>query len=432
MQSPTSTRTLTSERERALALLVSCAGKVRRYPLRTEERLAIGRDAECDVIIADASVSRRHCSVRIGAEIEVTDEGSHNGTFVWGRRLQRGESATIAPGTAFDVGAATLLVHFEQVARPPVESMRAAGATLTSLDDLLEIIAPTSLPVIIMGETGTGKDVVAEDLHRRSGRANKPMVRVNCAALHEALLESELFGHEKGAFTGAIARKDGLFRAANEGTLFLDELGEMSPTMQAKLLRVLESGEVTRVGSTTPQKVDVRIIAATHRDLSKMIERGSFRQDLFYRLNGFAIGLAPLRERRAEIPALARRLLEKNEEKSGCSVRLSDDAIERLQDHSWPGNIRELRTVLERAVVLARDGVIEPKHLLLSDGLLSARPVPLRALRAGTRLAEDEIRNALQVTSGNQKQAAKVLGVSRPTLIKYMVLYGFGRPRKGH
>jgi DNA-binding NtrC family response regulator len=299
--------------------------------------------------------------------------------------------------------------------------------------------------------------VLAETIHRLSGRQG-PLLRVNCAALSETLLESELFGHEKGAFTGAVAAKAGLFESAAGGTVLLDEIGETSPGMQAKLLRVLETREAMRVGGLKPVKLDVRFISATHRDLPAEVAVGTFRRDLYYRLNGITLKLPPLRERRPMIPLLAARFAEETAQRQGrkTPVRFAPDSLLRLQQHDWPGNVRELKTVIERAVLLAMDGDIRPEHLLL-EAAAEPRPAPITipppqtssasgnvpAIAAPGPVVGDEpnlspkeqeerqkILAALDACGGNQTRAAKMLGISRATLVHKLDVYRLPRPRK--
>ncbi|WP_437666238.1 sigma-54 interaction domain-containing protein [Sorangium sp. So ce1182] len=307
------------------------------------------------------------------------------------------------------------------------------------LRDALETVAPTPLPVLILGETGTGKEVVAEWIAGMSRHARDRFVKVNCASLSESLVESELFGHERGAFTGAVAPREGLFEAAHEGTLFLDEVGELSPRTQAKLLRTLEYGEIVRVGSTRPRRVDVRVIAATHRDLEQMVRDGDFRQDLYFRLNAVTLRIPPLRARITEILPLAElfaaRLARRLERPT---PRLAPEATAALLAHTWPGNIRELRHVIERAVVMSKGGPILASHLMLEAPRVHALMLEaprVRAEVAGIRgdvrsFERDRIVAALDQTRQNQTRAAELLGVSRRTLTNKLNAYGIARPRK--
>jgi two-component system, NtrC family, response regulator HydG len=284
-------------------------------------------------------------------------------------------------------------------------------------------VAPSSATLLILGESGTGKEVIAEAVHRLSPRAGKPLVKVNCAALPEALLESELFGYEKGAFTGALARKEGRFEIADGGTLFLDEIGDLSPVTQVKLLRVLQEGEFERVGGTRTVKVDVRLVAATHRDLPQAVREKKFREDLYYRINVITIQLPPLRERREDIPLLARHFLDLYRRRNGKSTDgFAPEAMKALLEHPWPGNVRELENVVERAVVLCRRSTIGiedlPKELggggepPLGEALTVPLGVPLEEVER--RLIEETLRR----TKGDKNLAARLLGVASRTIYR--------------
>ena len=291
---------------------------------------------------------------------------------------------------------------------------------------LAERVAPTHSTVLLLGETGTGKEVLAKHIHRTSSRAAKPFVTVSCAALAESLLESELFGHEKGSFTGAVAQHIGRFELAHGGTLLLDEIGDISPAIQVKLLRLLQEKTLQRIGGTKTISCDVRIIAATNRDLQKAIEEGQFRSDLYYRLNVFPITVAPLRERREDIPLLVEHFAKQASAALGVPTkRPSPETIRYLTGHDWPGNIRELANILERAVLLADDETILPEHL----------PPEITGsaddLRKGSRgLKESEramIIQAMKDTGWNQSEAARVLGISRDNLRYRMKKYAIKR-----
>ena len=241
---------------------------------------------------------------------------------------------------------------------------------MRQLLDVCRSIAPTNATLLIYGESGTGKELVASYIHKKSLRSSKPFIRVNCAAIPETLLESELFGHEKGAFTHAISRRLGRFELAHTGTVFLDEVGEMSPAMQAKLLRVLQEKEFERVGGVDTIKVDVRVVAATNQNLKQAVVEGSFREDLYYRLSVVPLFLPPLRERKQDIPALASRFIDKYNEEFGRNISgITNEALEHLASHNWPGNIRELENAVERAVLLARSDVLIPSDFHLGADL---------------------------------------------------------------
>jgi DNA-binding NtrC family response regulator len=295
---------------------------------------------------------------------------------------------------------------------------------------LIETIAPTDASVMILGETGTGKELVARSLHDKSRRADKAFIPVNCGALPENLVESELFGHRKGAFTGADNHRKGLFEVANGGTLFLDEVGELDRSVQVKLLRFLESGEIRRVGENEPFRVDVRILCATNRDLREMVANEQFREDLFFRLNTFEIYLPPLRQRKADIPALANHLLSRHASRRGLiESTLVPESIDMLMAHEWPGNIRELANMIERATILAGNGPILPEHLpaqlpIRSNKLHQSTASPLGAphfqVPDGNPTLRDVemkyIQTILEKHNGNKPAASRELGISLKTL----------------
>jgi two-component system response regulator FlrC len=287
---------------------------------------------------------------------------------------------------------------------------------------LARTVAPTDSTALITGETGTGKELIARAIHHWSGRASQAFVAVNCAALAETLLESELFGHEKGAFTGAVAQRRGRFELAHGGTLFLDEVGEMSPALQAKLLRVLQDGTLERVGGTKTVTVDVRVIAATNRDLQQMLVEKSFREDLYYRLSVFPITLPPLRERPADILPLAEHILRQVTRRLGKRITgFSKEAVSLLREYGWPGNIRELQNVVERAVILCQEERILPAHLNLAPASPASAAAGPKTLK---ELEREAILSALTTCQGNRREAAKQLGVGLRTLYTRLREYG--------
>jgi DNA-binding NtrC family response regulator len=285
---------------------------------------------------------------------------------------------------------------------------------------VVEQAAPTSASVLVWGESGTGKELVAQTLHQLSPRAHAPFVPINCAAIPETLLESEIFGHEKGAFTGAMDRREGCFELADRGTLFLDEIAEMTPATQVKLLRVLQERRFRRLGGRNEQSVDVRVIAATNVNPPEAVKSGKLREDLYYRLNVFSIELPPLRQRKADLPLLIQSFLTEFNQRNGKTVSALDpDAMRILEHYAWPGNVRELRNVIERAVILSSGEFIEPKHLppLTSDAPDASKP--MLALTAGTTVEEAERRLillTLEHTRDNKTRAAEILGISLKTL----------------
>jgi transcriptional regulator with PAS, ATPase and Fis domain len=316
---------------------------------------------------------------------------------------------------------------------------------MVRLHDLVDMVARSTMPVLVLGETGVGKEILSLAVHRRSPRADKPLVRVNCAALPESLLESELFGFEMGAFTGATQSKPGLIESADGGSFLLDEIGEMPLTTQAKLLRVLESNQVTRLGSLKPRTIDVRFIAATNRQLTSLMASGEFRRDLFYRLNGITLPIPPLRERTEEIPGLVRRFIAMaSETMRRRPPSVSTGAINLLREYPWPGNIRQLKNVVDRAIAVCVGEEITTAHIVLDDVpciefAVAApslpppdRPTPTRGMmRVDPEEDRRKILAALEQAGGNQGRAAEILGVSRRTLMKWLDDHGVPRPRKG-
>ena len=300
---------------------------------------------------------------------------------------------------------------------------------MRELFDTLSLVAPTDATILILGESGTGKELVANAIHHNSFRKSQPFIKVSCSALPETLLESELFGHERGAFTGAIARREGRFQLAHRGTIFLDEVGEMSQTTQMKLLRVLQEKEFEPLGSTQTLKVDVRVIAATHKDLTQEVKEGRFRDDLFYRLNVVPILLPPLREHKEDIPALAQHFFEVYRDKNQKGLKdISNKTMDLLSRYDWPGNIRELENCLERAVIMARGEVIAPADLPPHIQALSGREEG-QALDFPSGISLEEVEKALilktlEETGGNRSRAAEILGINRRTLLNKLKEYG--------
>ena len=306
----------------------------------------------------------------------------------------------------------------------------ALSAPMQGVLDLVERVAPTDATLLLQGESGTGKEVIAKVVHHASPRAARAFVAVNCGAVPEALLESELFGHVRGAFTGAVASKLGLFEEASGGTLFLDEIGEMPASLQVKLLRALQSGEIRRVGATQAATIDVRVIAATNRDLAEMIQQGQFREDLFYRLNVIQVTLPPLRDRRDDIPALAEHFLLRSAAKLGRDRRLSPEALERLLRYPWPGNVRELENAMERTAILGKSETVGPDDLPphVAAGITLGRAPALPPQQTLADLERTHILQTLERCGWNQSRAAESLGVGRTTLWRKVKEYGLGTP----
>ena len=318
------------------------------------------------------------------------------------------------------------------------ENIIGKSSAMKSMTDMLTMIAPSDATVLITGESGTGKELIARSIHFNSPRKDKPLVVVNCAAITETLLESELFGHEKGAFTGADRKREGRFQQAHGGTLFLDEIGETSAAMQVKLLRAIQEREIQRVGGQEAFHVDVRIVAATNRDLAQQVQAGLFREDLFYRLNVVALEVPPLRRRLEDIPLLAQHFLNRFSEKNRKTVKgFSPQAMDMLIKHDWPGNVRELENAVERAVILMSGEFITEKHLPLSivahygSAQESAIfPIGGIAAEAGRSLDEIEreyILNTLAAADGNKSEAARRLGITRKTLHNKLKQYEDGK-----
>ena len=306
-----------------------------------------------------------------------------------------------------------VLVSAEDEALPG--SLIGTSDAMRAVYALIAQVAPSDATVLVTGESGTGKELAAAELHRKSRRADGPFVKVSCAALPESIIESELFGHEKGAFTGASGQRKGRFELAHGGTVFLDEIGELSPQIQVKLLRVLQEREIERVGGSSVVRVDVRVIAATNRRLEEELAAGAFREDLYYRLNVFPIRIPPLRERKSDIVLLADHFTEKYAARNGKTVkRISSPAIDLLTSYHWPGNVRELENCIERAVILSTDMVIHSYHLPPSlQSAQSTRTEPTSTLEAAlSRLEKELVVEALKISGGNRASAARRLGIT--------------------
>ncbi|WP_437756919.1 sigma 54-interacting transcriptional regulator [Sorangium sp. So ce1389] len=480
----------------ALELAVFAGGRVTRHPLPAEGRVSLGRSKENDVPIDDSSVSRRHAIIHLGPRIAIEDLGSANGTRLRRERsagpttkllelqLEQGKTMELSVGDAVNLGS-TLIVILPREGATSAAPGQGQGEPIVldpamqRLYALAERVAGAPITVLLLGETGAGKEVLAEHIHRRSPRAQGPFLRLNCAALSESLLESELFGHEKGAFTSAGQAKQGLLETAEKGTVLLDEVGELPPSIQVKLLRVLEDRKVMRVGGLSPRPIDVRFVSATNRDLAAEVKRGAFREDLFFRLNGIALTIPPLRARVSEIAPLARALAARTAGALGRRApAFAPETLAALEAHRWPGNIRELRNVIERAVVLSGGDTLLPEHLLLDDAgtppqetsaplpaaplaaphaappAAAQAPTPAASQAAPPQAADEDagaarsspsardlrseldaierrrIVDALEQCAGNQTQAAALLGMPRRTFVARLDAYGIPRPRK--
>jgi len=305
--------------------------------------------------------------------------------------------------------------------------------SMTKLFETVALVAPSAATVLIAGESGTGKELIANAIHQNSPRKDQPFIKVNCAALPETLLESELFGHEKGAFTGAIARKQGRFQLAHNSSILLDEVAEMAPTTQAKILRVLQEREFEPVGSTQTIKVDTRVIVATNKNLEKEIQEGRFREDLYYRLNVVTVDVPPLRQRREDIPLLADFFLKQYAEKNRRPIEgFTPRATDLLMRHDWPGNVRELENIIERAVIMARGEMITPMEFPIDlqnlDEDLKASRIDLTPGRSLKEVEKVVILRTLEEVEGNRTHAARILGISRRTLQLKLKEYGINPP----
>ncbi len=390
--------------------------------------VSIGADATNQVVLDDRYVSRFHCRlVPRGGRWILEDLGSTNGTYLDGARISRAE---VDAGARIRLGAQELRIE-RAVPRlaASLPGMVACDPALAPVLDLLRRAAPSSLPVTILGESGTGKEVAARAVHDLSGRRSGPFVPVNCGAISRELAEAELFGHEKGSFTGAVGSAPGAFGGADGGTLFLDEIGDLPADLQVKLLRALEAGEVKPVGAAKPRRIDVRVICATHQDLRARMREGAFREDLFYRLRGVAVELPPLRARPRDILPLAEHFLPPRRS-------FAADARAALVAHRWPGNVRELRHVVQLAALLSESPIIRAHALRFDEpaaGPASPRvcesppPAPVEGavdLRGHTldELEEIAIRSALVRHGGNRRAISAELGIARSSLLRKLDL----------
>ncbi|MBI4864139.1 MAG: sigma 54-dependent Fis family transcriptional regulator [Candidatus Riflebacteria bacterium] len=391
----------------------------------------IGTREDNDLVLTDRTVSKYHVAIEEQPEgYLVRDVGSRNGTFVNNSRVRE---VFLTPGSTIVVGKTVLRfeppaerVELTPSARDSFGEIRGVSPRIREIFGLLEKVAPSDLPVLITGDTGSGKEVVARSIHQESRRAAKPFVVFDCSALSRDLVDSALFGHQEGAFTGATGKRKGAFLTAAGGTLFIDEIGELALELQPKLLRVLERREIQPLGSDQMAKVDVRVLAATHRDLAQMVAEKSFRHDLLYRLSVVKVRLPPLRERLEDIPILVSHFLEQAGAPGHPIVPL---AMDRLIRASWPGNARELKNVLDRALVMAGEAPIDLQHLDLPPE--SPAVLPSDAGSAGDRKLEEieaeAIRVTLAKTSWNKSQTARILGIGRNTLLEKIAKYSIKR-----
>jgi DNA-binding NtrC family response regulator len=401
------------------------------------EALVVGKEPGCDVVLQDGFVSGRHLRLeRRGGRFHLRDLGSTNGTFLGGARVLDGEWL---PGTAAAVGQAELVLEVGDPEGPgpaTFEGMLSADPAMRQVFELVGKVAAADAPVTILGETGTGKELVARALHRLSPRREALFIPVNCSAIAESLIESELFGHEKGAFSGADRLRKGAFEEADGGTLFLDEIGELPLDLQPKLLRALEQGEVKRVGATRPFHVNVRIVAATHRDLRARVRSGKFREDLYYRLCVVPISIPPLRARRGDVRGLAEAFLARAAPR-GLALAWSEEALARLEAYDWPGNVRQLRNAVQRALLFRGEGLFVPAEAVtFEDARESAAAggdddtLFLRGLTMED-IEREAIRLSLRRHRGKRAAVVRELEIAKSTVMKRIAQWGLqreGRP----
>jgi DNA-binding NtrC family response regulator len=397
------------------------------------ETFTVGSDPRSDVVVVDRFVSGRHLTLRRADGVfHLSDKQSTNGSFIGGIRIVEAE---IPLFTVLRIGETELILEPASSHRnaEAFEGIVGADPSVRQLAEIIERIAPSQATVAIFGESGTGKELVARAIHARSTRADRPFVPVNCAAISKDLIESELFGHEKGAFTGATNARRGAFEEADGGTLFLDEIGDLSLDLQAKLLRALESGEIKRVGASRPIHVDVRVVAATNRNLLAATKEQRFREDLYYRLCVVPLHLTPLRSRQADVVTLADHFVRKFSPR-GQQIRFTPEALERLQRHSWHGNIRELKNVVHRALLLRKGPVIDANDLSFDEEIhpevgiaVPDMPPNLSLEEMLAKLERQIVENALRRCKNNRERVAKELKVARSTLFKRLKDWGMTR-----
>jgi DNA-binding NtrC family response regulator len=392
--------------------------------------LVVGKAPNADLRLEDPYVSALHLRIEPRAgRWDLVDLDSTNGTFVGGTRVQRAE---LPVGTTVAIGGTELLL--EPLAAPPptrpatFEGMRSGDPGMRQVFELVERVAPSGAPVAVLGETGVGKELVARALHARSERRAGPFIPVNCSAIAESLIEGELFGHEKGAFTGAERLRKGAFEEAHGGTIFLDEVGELPIDLQPKLLRVLELGEVKRVGASRPLQVDVRIVAATHRDLRAAVRAGKFREDLFYRLCVVPVTVPPLRARRGDVRTLAELFLQSTAPR-GADLRWTEEALRKLEGYDWPGNVRQLRNVVQRALLFRGEGLAIPAGAVVFEDTRAPREegdhdvLHLKGLTM-EEIEREAIRLSLRRHGGRRASVVRELQIAKSTVSKRIGQWG--------
>ncbi len=411
-------------------LRVRAGGRERTVPV-TQAGVLVGKEPTCDAPIDDPFVSTRHLRIEPqGGRWAVVDLGSTNGTFISGARVSRAE---LPLGVPVQLGDAEIVLEPREAPEPPrvesFESMLSRDAGMRQVFELVERVGASEAAVAILGETGTGKELVARALHARSSRKDGPFVPVNCSAIAESLIESELFGHEKGAFSGADRMRKGAFEEADRGTIFLDEIGELPLDLQPKLLRVLELGEVKRVGASRPITVDVRIVAATHRDLHARVRAGKFREDLFYRLCVVPITVPPLRQRKGDVRTLAEAFLARAAPR-GLALRWSPEALARLEGYDWPGNVRQLKNVVQRALLFRGEGLVVPAGAVTFEDTRSTPAdtgdddtMYVRGLTL-EEIEREAIRLSLRRNRGKRAAVVKELRIAKSTVMKRIGQWG--------
>jgi DNA-binding NtrC family response regulator len=393
------------------------------------EALSVGKDRQNDLVLDDPFVSARHLRLeRRRGRWRVRDLGSTNGTVLAGVRVTEAE---LPQGAPIALGDAELVLETAAAPRSPpaaFEGLVSADPAMRQLFELVERVAPSDAAVTVLGETGTGKELVARALHRLSRRRERAFIPVNCSAIAESLIESELFGHEKGAFSGADRLRKGAFEEAEGGTIFLDEIGELPVELQPKLLRTLELGEVKRVGASRPIQVDVRVVAATHRDLRAQVRAGKFREDLYYRLCVVPVTVPPLRARRGDVRSLAEHFLGRAAPR-GLALRFTDEALAKLEAHPWPGNVRQLKNVVQRALLFRGEGLAIPASVVtIEDAEPGARAgdhdtLYLRGLTMED-LEREAIRLSLRRHRGKRAAVVKELAIAKSTVMKRIGQWG--------
>ncbi|HET7755280.1 MAG TPA: sigma 54-interacting transcriptional regulator [Anaeromyxobacteraceae bacterium] len=433
----TSVRRLVEAGAPPVQLRIRERGRERVFDLSGASAVTVGKDDANDITLDDPFVSARHLRLeRRGAAWRVRDLGSTNGTWVQGVRVADAELPIGAPIALGQCAVALEPVTTRAAEAPAYEGMISSDSAMRQVFELVERVAASDASVAILGETGTGKELVARALHARSPRAGNAFIPVNCSAIAETLIESELFGHEKGAFSGAEKLRKGAFEEADGGTIFLDEIGELSFDLQAKLLRTLELGEVKRVGSSRPITVNVRVVAATHRDLRAQIRAGKFREDLFYRLCVVPITIPPLRRRRADIRSLAQAFLDRAAPR-GLAPYFTEDAFRKLEEYDWPGNVRQLKNVVVRGLLFRGEGVaISPGAVTFED----TRTTPTASSDDDTlhvrgltmeEIEREAIRLSLRRNKGKRAAVVRELQIAKSTVLKRITQWEMqdeGRP----